>query len=92
MYWKLGDGWKPICDHLGLPVPDRPFPHNNKGAPLWDDLPKTNKTLQRILVESCVVFLTLTALSGYGLYRFFAGDGLQRSVEFTRSLLDTIRA
>lgn len=28
--WQPGDGWKPICDALGLPVPDVPFPHVNK--------------------------------------------------------------
>ncbi|KAL3781783.1 hypothetical protein HJC23_009213 [Cyclotella cryptica] len=24
------DGWKPICDFLGVPIPDVPFPHVNK--------------------------------------------------------------
>ena len=28
--WQPGDGWKPICDALDLPVPDAPFPHVNK--------------------------------------------------------------
>ena len=27
--WTPADGWKPICDALGLPVPNRPFPHRN---------------------------------------------------------------
>jgi hypothetical protein len=27
--YRTGDGWKPICDKLGLPVPDAPFPHVN---------------------------------------------------------------
>jgi hypothetical protein len=27
--WQPGDGWAPICDKLGLPVPDAPFPHVN---------------------------------------------------------------
>jgi Sulfotransferase domain len=27
--WHPGDGWKPICDKLGLPVPAEPFPHVN---------------------------------------------------------------
>lgn len=30
--WKPGDGWEPICSALGLPVPDRPFPHENSTA------------------------------------------------------------
>jgi hypothetical protein len=27
--WQPGDGWEPICDALGVPVPDAPFPHVN---------------------------------------------------------------
>jgi hypothetical protein len=27
--YRAGDGWKPICDKLGLPVPEAPFPHVN---------------------------------------------------------------
>lgn len=27
--WVPGDGWAPICDALGVPVPDEPFPHVN---------------------------------------------------------------
>lgn len=27
--WSPGDGWEPICDSLGLAVPDEPFPHEN---------------------------------------------------------------
>jgi hypothetical protein len=27
--WQPGDGWAPICDALGVPVPCDPFPHEN---------------------------------------------------------------
>ncbi len=27
--WHPGDGWEPICERLGVPVPDVPFPHVN---------------------------------------------------------------
>jgi hypothetical protein len=27
--WRPGDGWEPICNALGLPVPHEPFPHVN---------------------------------------------------------------
>jgi hypothetical protein len=27
--WNLGDGWAPICERLGLPVPTEPFPVTN---------------------------------------------------------------
>ena len=26
---RLGDGWAPLCAHLGVPVPDAPYPHGN---------------------------------------------------------------
>ena len=27
--WQPGDGWEPICQALGVPVPDEPFPRTN---------------------------------------------------------------
>ena len=27
--WRPEDGWEPICECLGLGVPDEPFPHEN---------------------------------------------------------------
>jgi hypothetical protein len=30
--WNLGDGWDPICERLGLPVPGEPFPVTNSTA------------------------------------------------------------
>lgn len=28
--WRTGDGWEPICALLDLPVPEVPFPHENR--------------------------------------------------------------
>ena len=30
--WRAGDGWEPLCEGLGLPIPTEPFPHVNTGA------------------------------------------------------------
>ena len=30
--WRVQDGWEPLCEALDLPVPDTPFPHENKRA------------------------------------------------------------
>jgi hypothetical protein len=30
--WTVGDGWEPLCDRLGLPVPDEAFPWINTTA------------------------------------------------------------
>jgi len=29
LVWKVTDGWGPICDRLGLPIPEEPFPLTN---------------------------------------------------------------
>ena len=44
--WRPGDGWQPICDALGLPVPDEAFPHSNAREGFrerrgWDGGPAT---------------------------------------------------
>jgi hypothetical protein len=30
--WRPGEGWGPLCAALRLPVPDAPFPHENRTA------------------------------------------------------------
>ena len=32
LHYRLGDGWKPLCEFLGAAVPDAPFPHVNDTA------------------------------------------------------------
>lgn len=29
LVYQVGEGWEPLCDMLGVPVPDEPFPHLN---------------------------------------------------------------
>lgn len=37
--WENGDGWELLCDFLGKEIPDRPFPHANKGKyTLWQKM------------------------------------------------------
>ena len=33
----ITDGWQPLCEFLGLPVPDTPFPRANSSREFWDD-------------------------------------------------------
>jgi hypothetical protein len=44
--WCPGDGWEPICAALGLPVPDQPFPHENKSADYNPDQSVTDESAQ----------------------------------------------
>jgi hypothetical protein len=34
--WTVAEGWDPICDRLGLPIPDAPFPKVNTTAEFRD--------------------------------------------------------
>ncbi|MCX6032701.1 MAG: hypothetical protein NT169_25890 [Chloroflexi bacterium] len=38
----MKDGWKPLCDFLGVPVPDEPFPHENAGTATAEAILKKN--------------------------------------------------
>jgi hypothetical protein len=30
LVWRATDGWEPLCKALDIPVPDQPFPHENR--------------------------------------------------------------
>jgi hypothetical protein len=32
LVFKIGDGWEPLCAHLGVPVPKKPYPNRNSSA------------------------------------------------------------
>ena len=34
--WQPGDGWGPICEGLGLPIPTEDFPHSNNAGSFRD--------------------------------------------------------
>jgi hypothetical protein len=36
--WESGDGWQELCEFLGRPLPDIPFPHSNKTPNFWNGL------------------------------------------------------
>lgn len=36
LVWQISEGWGPICERLGLLVPEIPFPHTNSRQQFWD--------------------------------------------------------
>ncbi len=36
LVWEVSDGWGPLCEFLGVPVPDQPLPHANDRATFLD--------------------------------------------------------
>ena len=50
LVFRVQDGWQPLCDFLGVPVPDEPFPHVNDTAEMKN----------RIKVVQAIGFLPYT--------------------------------
>jgi hypothetical protein len=36
LVWQVSDGWEPLCEFLGVPVPEGPLPHANDRATFLD--------------------------------------------------------
>lgn len=36
LVYQVKEGWEPLCDFLGVPVPDEPFPRSNDRQEFWD--------------------------------------------------------
>ena len=36
LVYQVKEGWEPLCDFLGVPVPDGPFPRTNDRGEFWD--------------------------------------------------------
>ena len=35
LVWNVKEGWAPLCEFLGKPIPDCPLPHDNKTGSNW---------------------------------------------------------
>jgi hypothetical protein len=38
LVYSVKGGWEPLCNFLGVPVPDEPFPHENVGMKLIEEI------------------------------------------------------
>ncbi len=36
LVFHVADGWEPLCNFLGVPVPDEPFPHSHPKKEFWE--------------------------------------------------------
>ena len=36
LVYQVKEGWEPLCEFLGVPVPDEPFPRTNDREEFWD--------------------------------------------------------
>jgi hypothetical protein len=66
--YRLGDGWEPLCDFLGKPIPKEPFPQLNESRDLQEMFERfAIKALRRSAVNVAVVVAGAVALAAVAL-------------------------
>lgn len=43
LVFEARQGWAPLCDFLGVPVPDEPFPNTNSREEFWEHVKKARE-------------------------------------------------
>ena len=61
---ELGQGWEPLCEFLGLPVPDEPFPRVN-------DAEAVERYARHVITTIAVIWLGIFLVLGSALYICF---------------------
>ncbi|XP_076801913.1 uncharacterized protein LOC143446244 [Clavelina lepadiformis] len=62
LYFKFKDGWDPLCKFLGVPQPNKPFPHRNKGGEIAGEIIEKSLLFEQIRKE---LFVTLPLLGAF---------------------------
>ncbi|CAL8070473.1 unnamed protein product [Calicophoron daubneyi] len=78
LVFNVRDGWKPLCEFLGQPIPSDPFPHVNQREEFksrlmtFDSMPLL---VERLVPSLLVAFVGLIVYVNYGSnLPFFDGD------------------
>lgn len=75
--FKVQDGYKPLCDFLGVPVPttvigekeiEEPFPRVNEGATFGDRMTVSRKLQNKRLLKKTARAVSIIATVGAGLW------------------------
>ena len=66
--YKLGSGWEPLCEFLGKPVPDVPFPHLNESKDLKDLFERYALKAMKLSAINVGLLLTVVAVPLAGFY------------------------
>ncbi|GLC36174.1 hypothetical protein PLESTB_001372300 [Pleodorina starrii] len=64
--FRITDGWGPLCDFLGKPVPERPFPHANDSADFRRRMQRMRvvaRLLDALPASGCAMVATAVAVA-----------------------------
>nr|CAB3261762.1 uncharacterized protein LOC100177270 [Phallusia mammillata] len=91
LVYNVSEGWEPLCEFLGVEIPDKPFPHKNKDAALIKEMTENNKVMQRIILEGVISLSVVTVLVGYAGYRFCESDTCSKLVSWVSENVNLFR-
>ena len=91
MIFELNDGWKSLCEFLEVDVPDKPFPHENKGQVITNQLLESHPVLRQAKKEMLVVGCCLSVAFLFGTYMLVRNpscvkNGAISAMQFTTPL------
>ncbi|RYP49703.1 hypothetical protein DL768_004639 [Monosporascus sp. mg162] len=69
---KLGDGWAPLCEFLGVPVPDEPFPRAND----TDAVARYAKDIYKRLAQVWLGIFSVSGVVANSVFRLYKGQPL----------------
>nr|CAB3262192.1 uncharacterized protein LOC100178565 [Phallusia mammillata] len=78
LVYNVSEGWEPLCEFLGVEIPDKPFPHKNKGGTFIDELVKTSPVVHQMLFQGAMSATLMTLCVGYAGYRLYKTSSGQR--------------
>jgi hypothetical protein len=59
LIYEVKEGWRPLCEFLGVDVPDKPFPHLNDSAVFRDRI----RRIRALTVATLALCLSLAGLA-----------------------------
>nr|CAB3263059.1 uncharacterized protein LOC100187240 [Phallusia mammillata] len=74
LVYNVSEGWKPLCEFLGVEIPDKPFPHKNKGGDILQDMAKSDNVASILVKQSAISLAIFTGIMAFGGYKFFTSD------------------
>ncbi|XP_076813557.1 uncharacterized protein LOC143460073 [Clavelina lepadiformis] len=87
LVYRISEGWEPLCKFLGKEIPEKEFPHENKGATLIAKLMKTHPATIRIQREMFVTLSILGCMGVYGIYKLCANGRWRLCQDFFQRFL-----
>ncbi|XP_076812845.1 uncharacterized protein LOC143459527 [Clavelina lepadiformis] len=71
LVYNVEEGWEPLCNFLGKKVPEKPFPWENVGGVIVDELMKKHPAFLQMKKEFLIELGLLLGLGCFGVYRLF---------------------